>query len=87
MAKSELKDDLNALLYWLCVEWGFCIPPEDHNRIVHSHHLRADDFAIEVLRAEGMNPEYEVEWRHRIRDQFIERFGKEVDAHSYRRDR
>jgi hypothetical protein len=70
-----LERDLTRLLYDLCVDWGFCIPPVDAQRIARSKSVTARDFAHEVLRAEGMNPEYEVEWVRRIAARFVEHFG------------
>jgi hypothetical protein len=76
---SSLEKELSILLDWLCRKWGFCIPPADNLRISKSKHFEAGQFAIEVLRAEGFEtPEYELEWTQRIRERFIEHFGRAV---------
>jgi hypothetical protein len=71
---------LRDLLDWLCVEWGFCIPPGDRDRIATMQHLDAEKFAAEVLRAEGFNPEYERVWLRKIKHRFHEKFGRVAAA-------
>jgi len=67
----------------LCVDWGFCIPPGDIDRIAQSERLEADEFAAEVLRVEGMAPEHEAKWFRHIRQRFVERFGSSVSAEDF----
>lgn len=76
--QSPLEKELRKLLDALCVEWGFCIPPGDADRIATSSVLTADDFAKEVLKAEGMYLEQHTEWYGKIRQRFIDRFGESV---------
>lgn len=73
----KLNNEVEYLLYDLCVEWGFCIPPEDAKRIAQSANLNAEDFACQVLEAEGMNPEYEKQWKRKISNKFIAQIGNE----------
>jgi hypothetical protein len=72
-----LKKELEYLLYDLCVDLGFCISQNDAERIASATTLEADEFACLVIEAEGMNPEYEKQWRRKIREKFIEKFGSE----------
>ena len=72
--------ELRRLLGWLCIEWGFCIPPEASEDISRRASLSANEFASAVLQAEGMNPEYEEKWFQRIRDRFVEKFGERVTS-------
>jgi hypothetical protein len=72
---STLEKGLCTLLSELCIEWGFCIPPADATRIIKRTHITADEFAAEVLRAEGMAPEREQTWVRRIKHRFTDRFG------------
>ena len=65
---------------FLCVQWGFCIPPDEALKIEKSQYLEADDFACKILTAEGMNAEHEIQWRRKIRNKFISVFGKEYDV-------
>jgi hypothetical protein len=78
-----LERDLRDLLHWLCVEWGFCIPPNDRDRIATSQQLDAATFAAEVLLAEGLNPECERSWVRKIKHRFVEQFGEVVSASDY----
>ena len=75
--KPSLEEELGDLLTKLCVEWGFCIPPKDFDRIAASHRLDATEFATEVLLAEGFCPEYELHWLRQIKVRFFEHFGGE----------
>jgi len=72
-----MQRELTYLLYDLCVEWGFCIPPDHADQICSMNQLRADAFAVRVVEAEGMNPEYEHGWVCRIAAKFRERFGSD----------
>jgi hypothetical protein len=50
-------EQVEALLYELCVRLGFCLKPEHDDRFRASHPTDAREFAREVFVAEGMNPE------------------------------
>jgi hypothetical protein len=75
---STLEDRLSQLLDELCVDWGFCIPPPDAQRIASTKTLTADQFAYAVLTAEGFVAEYETRWFKQIRQRFVDRFGQEI---------
>lgn len=75
-----MEKAIEKLLNDLCTEWGFCINPEHAKNLKNSRRLESDEFACAVLKAEGMDSELEVEWRRKIRNRFIERFGNEIDA-------
>ena len=80
---ASLDKQVRYLLRELCVDWGFCIPPADADRIAGSERLEADEFAAEVLRAEGMVPEYEAKWFRRIKRRFTDRFGISVSVEDF----
>ena len=71
-----LEREFHYLLHDLCVDLGFCIPPEDWERITRVKRINAEDFAVEVVRADGLNPEYEQKWVKKIAERFLEHFGK-----------
>jgi hypothetical protein len=75
---TNFQETLRGFLEELCVNWGFCIPREEADRIARLEQLTADKFANELLLAEGFIPEYELEWRRRIRRRFIEKFGTDT---------
>lgn len=84
---SDLERDLRILLDRLCIEWGFCIPADAYSCIATKHHMEANEFAMEMLCAEGMIPEHETKWLRRIKQRFIEHFGtSKVDEHTYKRN-
>ncbi len=72
-----MEREINYLLYDLCVNWGFCIPPMDAEEISRKTRITAVEFAFEVLSAEGMTPENETQWVKKISGRFQERFGKQ----------
>ncbi len=80
---SSMERDLDCLLGDLCVQLGFCIPPNIAEAISKSSMLNSIEFAHMVLEAEGMNPEYEKSWVKKIAGQFRERFGEETSRDSY----
>ncbi|NNG02505.1 MAG: hypothetical protein HKM95_00185 [Inquilinus sp.] len=77
---ASLEKQIRDLLRDLCVDWGFCIPPADIERIAGRAQLEAYAFAAEVVRAEGMTPEHEKKWTRRIAERFRDRFGDRVSA-------
>ena len=77
------RQSLEKRSRYLCVEWGFCIPAEDTARISESKALDADEFAVAILHAEGMVPEYEKIWRRCIKERFTERFGASLVVRDY----
>jgi hypothetical protein len=79
-----LEKDLTCLLYNLCVDWGFCLPPVEAQHIVRLKSVTSKGFAHEVLRAVGMNPEYEVQWVRRIAERFVQHFGSNEVAEEER---
>ena len=65
-----MERELAYLLYDLCVNWGFCIPPVRAEELRKLMYLSAEEFAINVVEAKGMNPEYESKWVRRITNKF-----------------
>ncbi len=79
-----MERELIYLLIDLCVKWGFCIPPGDFDRISKMEYYHADDFAMDVVEAEGLDAYPEVRWVKRIAERFKERFGKdEIEASTF----
>jgi hypothetical protein len=69
---------LRYVLYDLCVKWGYCIPPADGDRIAQFKEITAEEFAIEVLKAEGFAPEQEPEQVRKIAAYFVEQIGSDT---------
>ena len=81
--KPDLSNDLDHLLGDLCREWGFCNRLTAGDLVAAGTFLSATEFAHAVLKAEGMNPEYEASWGRRIRERFVARYGPSVSPESY----
>ena len=79
-----LEREIRYFLYDLCVDWGFCIPPDDADRIATKKRYDAREFAIDVLEAEGLKPEYEKKFVRDISAWFYRRFETdEIDEESF----
>jgi len=77
-----MERELIYLLTDLCVNWGFCIPPDDFEQITKKAYYHADDFAMNVVEAEGMDGHSE--WVNRIAERFRKRFGTdEIDSSTF----
>jgi hypothetical protein len=74
---APMEQELEYLLYDLCVKWGFCIPPVSAERICKMTELTAEIFAASVVEVEGLNPQYERMYVQRIAMKFQERFGQD----------
>ena len=72
-----LERRLRYLLHDLCIDWGFCLPSADTNRIAQSQQISARMFAIEVMKAEGFGGSEGSEWANKIEMRFIEYFGSD----------
>ena len=55
------------LLDELCVELGFCLPPDEHARLQDKPPGDIDAFTDEVFRAEGLNPPAYRKLRRQVR--------------------
>jgi hypothetical protein len=49
--------EVETLLRQLCVDLGFCLPPDAHDRLVDNPPADARSFTDAVFVAEGLNPE------------------------------
>lgn len=77
-----MERELIYLLADLCVKWGFCIPSDDLEQISKMDYYNAQDFAEDVLDAEGM--EGYSSWARRIEERFRERFGSnEINSKTF----
>lgn len=54
-----MEREINYLLADLCVKWGFCIPPNDQIEISKAAFYNSNDFAKDVVNAEGLDADYE----------------------------
>ena len=84
--KPDLGEDLQGLLDFLCVQWGFCTRLAAADLIQAGTRLQASEFAGAVLRAEGMDPDQNRKWMRRISDLFERRYGPSVSPESFLAD-
>jgi hypothetical protein len=80
-----MSEALDFLLYDICVELGFCLPPAENARICATEFWDADGFTEEVFRVESMDPDEHLNLRRQIRQRFTDMFGSSrVDPESFR---
>ena len=65
------------LLYELCVDLGFCLPPADLRRLENDPPADIDDFTDAVFVAEGMDPHADRRLRRQVRDRVAKHFEDE----------
>jgi hypothetical protein len=81
---TTMSEALDFLLYDICVDLGFCLPPADNARICAAEFWDADTFTEEVFRVEGMDPNEHLNFKRQIHKRFTDMFGSSsVDAESF----
>ena len=50
------RDQIESLLYDLCVAYGFCLPTAEHEKLIEEPPGTVDAFTDAVYRAEGLGP-------------------------------
>jgi hypothetical protein len=74
------RAETESLLSKLCIELGFCLPPEDDARLIESPPDTVEAFTDAVFIAEGLNPEYAERHLYRqVRDKVAEAFQKHLE--------
>jgi hypothetical protein len=77
-----MERELIYLLADLCVKWGFCIPSDNLEQISKMDYYQANDFAMDVIQADGMDGYSR--WKNKIAERFKERFGtNEIDSSTF----
>lgn len=78
MTQRDPKAEVQQLLYELCVDLGFCLPPQEQQRLREAPPADADDFTDAVFEAEGMDPGRHEQLRRQVRervDRHMRRWG------------
>jgi hypothetical protein len=71
------ESEVTSLLSKLCIDLGFCLPPEDENRLIENPPTSVQEFTDQIFRAEGLNPQYAERHLYRqVRDKIAEAFDK-----------
>ncbi len=65
---------VDRLLSELCVDLGFCLPPDDQARLRDAPPSTIDAFTDAVFFAEGMDPLVHPELRRQVRDRVTRHF-------------
>jgi hypothetical protein len=71
-------DRLNWLLGDMCTQLGFCSRVTAEELLAQGGPVTPQSFAVAILRAEGMNPEYHEKWRHELEARFQKRLGPSI---------
>jgi hypothetical protein len=76
--------EVESLLSKLCIELGFCLPPEHENHLIENPPSTVEEFADAVFRFEGLNPQYAERHLYRqVRDKIAEAFEKHNQEHFF----
>jgi len=62
------------LLHELCVDLGFCLPPDDQLRLLEAPPDDVDEFTDAVMVAEGLEPIYGADLRLAVRARVARHF-------------
>jgi len=57
LSKAPGPDEVEALLGKLCVDLGFCLPPDAQDRLIDDPPSDFEAFTNAIFIAEGMNPQ------------------------------
>ncbi len=64
-----------SLLAELCVDLGFCLPPEEYDRLRDAPPRAVDAFTDAVFVAEGLDPRLDTRLRRQVRERVVRHFG------------
>ena len=79
---QDLSEDLAILLAELCQYGGYCNDLSADDLMRDREVLNADTFAVMVLKAEGLNPDYELKQRRSLKSEFYQRYGSDKISES-----
>ncbi len=71
-----MPDRVGQLLDKLCVDLGFCLPPEDRQRLMDEPPSTVDSFTDAVFVAEGMDSRFYPDLRKQVRKSVARHFEK-----------
>jgi len=74
---------IELLLEELCVDLGFCLPPDAQMRLIHEPPADVDEFTDAVIRAEGLDPHADIptHLRRDVRQRVARCFTVRKDQH------
>ena len=74
--------ELRQLLYELCVDLGFCLPPAAQSQLEKHPPDDADSFARAVFVAEGLNPDHAGRHLYRqVRNRIVDAMNRSAERH------
>jgi hypothetical protein len=74
MAERLSPSQVAALLYDLCVDYGFCLPPQENERLKAEPPTEVDAFTDAVFVAEGMDPSGDLHLRRLVKKRVAKAF-------------
>jgi hypothetical protein len=66
--RFNLDFDVEQLLVELCIDLGFCLPPDEIRQLCQSPPKTVDSFTDAVFEAEGMGDMSDTDLRRQVRD-------------------
>ncbi|MDO7845975.1 hypothetical protein Q5H92_06380 [Hymenobacter sp. M29] len=74
------KEEVEKLLFNLCVKLGFCLPLVAQRRIINSPPTNVDRFADVVYKAEGLDPKLASPLYNQVHKMVAEAFQQHEDS-------
>ena len=76
--------EVESLLSKLCIELGFCLPPEHENRLIENPPAIIEEFTDAVFRLEGLNAQFAERHLYRqVRDKIAQAFEQHMQEHFF----
>jgi hypothetical protein len=80
MAEQMDQSRVAALLYEVCVDLGFCLPPAVNARLESNPPADVDEFTDVIFREEGMEPYNDTVLRNQVRERVAKHFKKFLEV-------
>lgn len=72
---SSHVSEIRRFLDKICVDFGFCLPQADVDRLSSRDEYVADDFIREIFEIEGLNPDLNLRLFRQVKVQFTDKYG------------
>lgn len=75
----DLETEIRSFLNEVCVDFGFCLPPNDVDALASRNQYIADEFIREIFKVEGLNPDVELKLFRQVKKRFTDKYGNELN--------
>ncbi|MVF14718.1 hypothetical protein FT643_21505 [Ketobacter sp. MCCC 1A13808] len=75
----DVESEIRCFLDQICVDLGFCLPPNDVDLLASRNQYIADEFVREIFKVEGLNPDLELKLFRQVKRRFTDKYGNELN--------